>query len=424
MSRILIKKARLVDPSQHLDRTGDILIEKGRIKAVGEDLFELEAQVIDARGLVASPSFVDLHVHLRDPGQEYKEDLGSGMRCAVAGGFTTLVCMPNTTPPIDTPEVAQYILRKSEDLGLCRVLPAGAITKGRKGRELVDFYALKRAGCVAFTDDGAPLMDSKLMERALELTAQLGSFVMNHCEDDRLAYGHINEGYVSSLLGIASRSASAEDVLVARDCILAYHTGGHIHLQHLSSSLSLELVRFFKEKGARVTCEVNPYHLLFTERELLSSYALAKVNPPLRKEEDRKALLEGLKDGTIDCIATDHAPHAVWEKGQIEKAMPGMIGLQTALPMMLELVREEVISLSRMVELLSCRPARILGIDSCGTLKEGTRANLVLFDPEKEWVLEEKTNYSKSQNTPLWKRRLRGKVMYTIFEGRLVYQDV
>lgn len=424
MSRILIKKARLVDPSQHLDRTGDILIEKGRIKAVGEDLFELEAQVIDARGLVASPSFVDLHVHLRDPGQEYKEDLGSGMRCAVAGGFTTLVCMPNTTPPIDTPEVAQYILRKSEDLGLCRVLPAGAITKGRKGRELVDFYALKRAGCVAFTDDGAPLMDSKLMERALELTAQLGSFVMNHCEDDRLAYGHINEGYVSSLLGIASRSASAEDVLVARDCILAYHTGGHIHLQHLSSSLSLELVRFFKEKGARVTCEVNPYHLLFTERELLSSYALAKVNPPLRKEEDRKALLEGLKEGTIDCIATDHAPHAVWEKGQIEKAMPGMIGLQTALPMMLELVREEVISLSRMVELLSCRPARILGIDSCGTLKEGTRANLVLFDPEKEWVLEEKTNYSKSQNTPLWKRRLRGKVMYTIFEGRLVYQDV
>ncbi|MCS6998909.1 MAG: dihydroorotase [Aquificaceae bacterium] len=424
MSRILIKKARLVDPSQHLDRTGDILIEKGRIKAVGEDLFELEAQVIDARGLVASPSFVDLHVHLRDPGQEYKEDLGSGMRCAVAGGFTTLVCMPNTTPPIDTPEVAQYILRKSEDLGLCRVLPAGAITKGRKGKELVDFYALKRAGCVAFTDDGAPLMDSKLMERALELTAQLGSFVMNHCEDDRLAYGHINEGYVSSLLGIASRSASAEDVLVARDCILAYHTGGHIHLQHLSSSLSLELVRFFKEKGARVTCEVNPYHLLFTERELLSSYALAKVNPPLRKEEDRKALLEGLKEGTIDCIATDHAPHAVWEKGQIEKAMPGMIGLQTALPMMLELVREEVISLSRMVELLSCRPARILGIDSCGTLKEGTRANLVLFDPEKEWVLEEKTNYSKSQNTPLWKRRLRGKVMYTIFEGRLVYQDV
>lgn len=407
-----------------MDSLKDILIEKGRIKAIGDDIFELEAQVIDANGLIACPSFVDLHVHLRDPGQEYKEDLESGMKCAVAGGFTTLVCMPNTKPAIDSPEVAQYIRRKSEDIGLCKVLPAGAITKGRRGQELVDFYALKEAGCVAFTDDGSPLMDSNLMEKALKLTSQLGSFVMNHCEDDRLAYGHVNDGYVSSLFGLYARPASAEDILVARDCILAYHTGGHIHIQHISSRLSLEIVRFFKEKGAKVSCEVNPYHLLYTEEELLKSHAKAKVNPPLRREEDRKALLSAIKDGTIDCVATDHAPHADWEKGQIEKAMPGIIGLQTALPMMLELVREGVISLSRMVELMSYKPAKILGLEDCGSLKEGSKANMVIFDMEREWVLEENTNHSKSKNTPLWGKRLKGKVLYTIFEGRIVYKDV
>lgn len=424
MSKILIKKARVIDPCQKVDHVKDILIEKGRIKAIGDNLFELETQVIEAKGLIACPSFIDLHLHLRDPGQEYKEDLESGMRCAVAGGFTHIVCMPNTKPPIDSPEVAQYIIKKAEDIGLCRVLPAGAITKGRKGQELVDFYQLKKAGCVAFTDDGSPLMDSRLMEKALKLTNQLGSFIMNHCEDDKLAYGHVNEGKISSLLGIAARPASAEDILVSRDCILAYHTGGHIHIQHLSSSLSLDIIRFFKEKGAKITCEVNPYHLLFNEEELLSSYANAKVNPPLRQEGHRRALLEALRDGTIDCIATDHAPHALWEKTSLEKAMPGMIGLQTALPMMLTLVREGYISLMRMVELMSCAPAKILGIDDCGCIKEGSKANLVIFDMEKEWILNEDTNFSKSKNTPLWGKVLKGKVIYTIFEGKLVYKDV
>lgn len=424
MSKILIRKGRLIDPLQGLDAEKDILIEKGKIKAIGDELFELEAQIIEAKGLIVCPAFVELHAHLRDPGQEYKEDLESGSRCAVAGGYTTVVCMPNTSPPIDSPETAKYIIHKAEKIGLCRVLPAGTLTKGRKGRELSDFYALKQAGCVAFTDDGSPLMDSKLMEKALELTAQLGSFVMNHCEDDRLAYGHINDGYVSSLTGLASRPASAEDLLVARDCVLAYRTGGHIHIQHLSSSLSVDIIRFFKEKGARITCEVNPYHLLFTEEELLRSYSRAKVNPPLRKEEDRKALLEALKDGTIDCVATDHAPHAPHEKGLLERAMPGMIGLQTALPMMLSLVREGFISLKKMIELMSCAPSRILRLEDCGNIKEGSKANLVLFDPDKEWMLEEGTNLSKSKNTPLWGKVLKGKVLYTIFEGRMVYRDV
>lgn len=424
MSKLLIKKGRLIDPSQKLDKVGDLLIEKGEIKAIGEDIFEFEAQVIDAKGLIVCPGFVDLHVHLRDPGQEYKEDIQSGAKCAVAGGFTTVVCMPNTNPPIDSPEVAQYVVQKAKSVGLCRVLPAGALTKGRKGQELTDFYALKKAGCVALTDDGAPLMDSRLMQRALELAGQLGLLVMNHCEDDRLAYGHINEGYVSALLGLSSRPASAEDILVARDCILSYHTGSRLHVQHLSSALAVDIIRFFKDKGAPVSCEVNPYHLLFSEKELLSSYSDAKVNPPLRREEDIKALLKALQDQTIDCIATDHAPHAVWEKARLDSAMPGMIGLQTALPLALELVRRGYIDLARMVELLSCNPARLLNLEKCASLRVGSRANITIFDPEKEWVLNEDTNLSKSKNTPLWGKVLKGKVVYTIYEGRVVYRDV
>lgn len=226
------------------------------------------------------------------------------------------------------------------------------------------------------------------------------------------------------MLGLYSRPASAEDVLVARDCILAYHTGGHVHIQHLSSRLSVEIIRFFKEKEAKITCEVNPYHLLYTEEELLRSYSKVKVNPPLRKDKDIKALFEGLKDGTVDCVATDHAPHAVWEKGHIEKAMPGIIGLQTALPIMLEIVRKGFIDLTRMVELMSYNPAKILKLEDFGSLKEGLKANMVIFDMEREWRLNDKTNISKSKNTPLWDKTLKGKVLYTIFEGRIVYQDV
>lgn len=424
MSKLLIKRGRIIDPSQKLDTVGDILIEKGRIKTVGENLFELETQIIDAKGLVVCPAFVDLHAHLRDPGETYKEDIESASRCAVAGGFTTVVCMPNTKPPVDRPEVAQYIIDKARRVGLCQVIPSGTLTKGREGKELSDFYALKQAGCLTLTDDGSPLMDARLMQRALELAGQLGLLVMNHCEDDSLAYGHINEGYVSSLLGVSSRPAEAEDILVARDLILSYRTGISIHIQHLSSALSVELIRYFKEKGARVSCEVNPYHLLFSERELLKSGANAKVNPPLRREEDRLALLEALKDGTVDCIATDHAPHAGWEKGRIESAKAGMIGLQTALPLALELVRQGHISLMRMIDLMSCKPAKILGLEGCATLKVGSKANITIFDPEKVWTLNESTNLSKSRNTPLWDRELKGKVVYTIFEGKVVYRDV
>ena len=422
MIKHIIKGGLVVDPSQELLGIYDILIEGDRIKRIEEEVFEPEAEIIDAKGLVVAPGFVDLHVHFRDPGQTYKEDLLSGSKCAVAGGYTTVVCMPNTDPPIDTPQTAEYVIAKANCYGLCNVLPAGTITKGRQGKELSDFYSLKEAGCVAFTDDGSPVMDSGIMRRAIELTAQLGSFVMNHCEDDSLATGAINEGEVSALLGISSRPPEAEDLLNARDCILAYYTGGHVHIQHLTTALGVDIVRYFKGKGAKITCEVNPNHLLFTEEEVLKSGADARVNPPLRKEEDRKALLEALTDGTIDCIATDHAPHSTHEKGRLDSALPGIIGLQTALPIMLELVAREHLSLLKMVELMSTNPARILGIEG-GTLKEGAKADIVIFDLKKEWVLNEETSFSKSKNTPLWGKKLTGKVIYTIKGGKLVHKD-
>ncbi len=422
MIRHLIKGGMVIDPSQGLLGIYDVLIEGDRVKRIEEEIFEPEAEIIDAKGLIVAPGFVDLHVHFRDPGQTYKEDILSGSKSAVAGGFTTVVCMPNTEPPIDSPETAEYVRAKANCWGICNVLPAGTITKGRRGRELSDFYALKEAGCVAFTDDGSPVMDSRIMRRALELSAQLGVPIMNHCEDDSIAVGSVNEGEVSALLGLSTRPPEAEDVLNARDCVLSYHTGGHIHIQHLTTSLGVDMVRYFKDKGAKVTCEVNPNHLLFTEEEVLRSGADARINPPLRKEEDREALRKALSDGTVDCIATDHAPHASFEKGIVENALPGMIGLQTALPIMLELVSREYLSLIKLVELMSTNPARIIGIPA-GTLKEGSPADIVIFDLKKEWVLNEETNFSKSRNTPLWGRTLTGKVIYTIKGGKLVYKD-
>lgn len=422
MLKLLLKKGYVIDPSQGIEGIYDILIENGKIKKIDKEIFEPKAEILSAQGYIVAPGFIDIHVHFRDPGQTYKEDIESGSRAAVAGGFTTVVCMPNTNPPIDNPQTANYVIEKGKEVGLCRVFPAGAITKGRKGKELADYYALKKAGCVAFTDDGSPVEDSSLMRKAMELIAQLDSVVLDHCEDDKLAYGTINEGRVSALLGISERSKEAEEIHVARDCILAYHTGARVHIQHLTTELALDIVKYFKEKGVKVSCEVNPHHLVFTEEELLRSGANAKVNPPLRSERDRKALIKGVQEGIIDCFATDHAPHQTFEKELLEFASPGMIGLQTALPVALELYRTGVISLKRVIEMFTIKPAEILKLPY-GTLKEGSPADIVVFDPNKEWVLNEETNFSKSRNTPLWGKTLKGKVIYTIKEGKIVYKD-
>ncbi len=422
MLKGLLKKGYVIDPSQGLEGVYDILIENGKVKKIDKEIFEPEAEILNVDGYIVAPGFIDIHVHFRDPGQTYKEDIESGSRTAVAGGFTTVVCMPNTNPPIDNPQTASYVLEKGKKLGLCRVLPAGTITKGRKGKELADYYSLKNAGCVAFTDDGSPVEDSSLMRKAMELVAQLDSVILDHCEDDKLAYGAINEGKVSALLGLSERSPEAEEIHVARDCILAYRTGARVHIQHITTELALDIVRHFKEKGAPVSCEVNPNHLLFTEEEILHSGANARVNPPLRTEKDREALIKGIQEGGIDCFATDHAPHQSFEKELVEFASPGIIGLQTALPMALELYRMGVISLKKMIEMFTLKPAEILKLPY-GTLREGSPADIVIFDPDKEWVLNEETNLSKSKNTPLWGKTLKGKVIYTIKEGKVVYQD-
>ncbi len=422
MLKLIVKNGYIIDPSQNLEGEFDILVENGIVKEIDKNILVPEAEIIDARGLIVSPGFIDIHVHLRDPGQTYKEDIHSGCMCAVAGGFTTIVCMPNTNPPVDNPSVVKYILAKAEKIGICRVLPAGAITKGRKGKELADFYALKEAGCVAFTDDGNPVMDSSVMRRAMEISAELDTVILDHCEDDKLAYGAINEGEVSALLGLSERDPSAEDIQIARDGILAHYTGAKVHIQHLTTSFGVELVKYFKDKGVKITCEVNPNHLTFTEKEILTSGARARVNPPLRKEEDRRKLIEAVREGVIDCFATDHAPHATFEKELVEFSSPGIIGLQTALPMALNLYREGVISLKKVVEMFTVNPAKILNLPY-GTLKVGSPADITVFDPNKEWILNEETNFSKSKNTPLWGKILRGKVIYTIKEGKVVYKD-
>ncbi len=420
--KILLKGGRVVDPCINIDDELDILIEGDRIREVGKDINVKGIEVFDVKGKVVVPGFIDLHVHLRDPGQTYKEDIESGLKCAVAGGFTTILCMPNTNPPVDTAETVKYIIDKAERVGLCEVLPCGTVTKGRKGKELSNMYLLKEAGCIAFTDDGSPVQDALLMKRALQIAKQLDTFIMNHCEDDSISYGHINEGYIHALTGIAPRSPEAEEIMIARDCILSLKTEGHIHIQHVSSSLSVEIIRHFKDKGAPITAEVNPMHLYFTEEVIKEVGSNGKVNPPLRREEDKIALIEALREGIIDCVATDHAPHAPHEKGLIEESMPGMIGLQTALPIMLELKRQGYFTLNDIVRFMSCNPARIISKKDHG-IHPGNPANLTVFDENKEWILDENTNYSKSRNTPLWKRRMKGKVIMTIYMGKVVFKD-
>ena len=425
MGKLLIKGGFVVDPSQNLEGLADILIEDGKISKIEKNIPPSgDEEVIDARSMVVAPAFVDPHAHLRDPGQTYKEDIESGSKAAVFGGFTTVVSMPNTSPTTDTPAMVEYQILKAQKVGLIRLLPAGAITVGRKGEKLTDFNALKKAGAVALTDDGTTLTDESLFKTALCWASDLGLLVMDHAELPSLSKGHLNEGKVSSLLGIAGRSRSAEAIAVARDGILAQETGAKIHIQHISAKESVELIKFFKDKGVNITAEVNPNHLLLTEEAILKYGSLAKVNPPLRTEEDRKALIQALAEGIIDCIGTDHAPHAHWEKKKpLDQAPPGMLGFQIALPTLVKLYNEGLITLKRLVEVLSTAPARILGLyPELGTLKVGTTADVVIFDLKHEWVFDEKTNPSKSNNSPFMGQKLVGKVFYTIKEGKVVYK--
>lgn len=421
---MLIKNVRIVSPGNGLDKLGNIVISDGKIMQVGDlntEAGEFDT-VIDGAGLVAAPGLVDVHVHFRDPGLKYKEDIHTGAKAAAKGGFTTVVCMANTKPPVDNTETLEYVIEEGKKTGI-HVLQAAAVTKGLAGKELTDMETLKAHGAAGFTDDGIPIMDETLLKTAMEEAVRLDMPLSFHEEDPAFIVNNgINHGAVSEELGIYGSPALAEDSLVARDCMIALHTGAAVDIQHISSAGAVRMVKLAKELGANVYAEVTPHHFTLTEKAVLEHGTLAKMNPPLRTEADRLAILEGLKDGTIDMIATDHAPHSAEEKAKpLTQAPSGIIGLETALGLAVtNLVRPGHLSLLELMEKMSLNPAKLYRLDG-GSVEEGKAADLVLFDPDEEWTVGEFA--SKSSNSPFVGSRLYGKVKYTICDGKIVYCD-
>jgi len=424
MSRYLIQGGRVIDPANNIDDTLDVLIENGKIEAVGKHL-AADAEVIDASGMIVAPGLVDMHVHLRDPGRTDEETVETGLRAAAKGGFTSIACMPNTDPVTDSASVVEYIQRQAKDAGFGNVFPFGAITHGLAGERLSEMGELIQAGAVGFSDDGKCVMNSQLMRRALEYTRMWGKPVISHAEDELLARnGQINEGYWSTVLGLKGIPSAAEEVIIARDIILAELTGGKLHIAHLSTAGSLDLVKRAKEHGVNVTCEVTPHHLILTDENLQGYDTNFKVNPPLRTAADIEALRKGLKDGIIDAIASDHAPHARHEKEmEFDYAPFGMIGLETTLGLILtELVDGGVLSLGGAIAKMSAGPSRILGIPK-GSLGIGGDADLIVIDTNA--ILEVSANKfeSKSINSPYVGRTLKGVVKDVFTAGEPVIKD-
>jgi dihydroorotase len=443
VTSIAIRGGRVVDPANNVDAVADVLITDGHIAAVSSNAGKDAGETIDATGLVVSPGFVDIHTHLRQPGFEHKETIASGTLAAARGGFTTVCAMPNTEPPIDSAASVEFIVRTAQAEGAVRVLPIACVTRGRAGRELADLAELAEAGAVAFSDDGSPVADAHLMRRALEYAGMLGLPVIDHCEDPALAAGGVmHEGWVSTRLGLRGVPASAEESMIARDIALAVETGGHVHLAHVSTTGSIDLIRAAKARAVPVSAEVTPHHLALTHEAVLlgtgesrdvpsSAVATAlkaalaydtsaKVNPPLRTAADTQGCVAALSDGTLDCIATDHAPHATQDKlCEFDAAAFGISGLETALGLSLT-----VLPLETTIRALTIAPVRTLGLDrrteGLGTLSTGAPADVVMIDPDSEWTVEPELFASKGRNTPLTGRKLRGRVMTTIYAGRVV----
>ena len=423
---ILSKNGRVIDPAKGTDDVMDIVIDGGKIKAMGHypENGEYET-VIDASGLTVGPGLIDVHVHFRDPGLTYKEDIGTGAAAAKKGGFTTVVTMANTKPPVDSEETVRYVLEEGKKTGI-HVLPAACVSVGMKGQELTDMDALKAAGAVGFTDDGIPLMDQKLVRQAMLKAKELDVPLSFHEEDPAfISENGIHAGEAAKALGIQGSPALAEDALVARDCMLALHTGASVNIQHISSVNSVRMVKLAKELGADVTAEVTPHHFTLTESAVLEHGAMAKMNPPLRTEKDRLGIIEGIKDGSIDMIATDHAPHSAEEKAvePVWKAPSGIIGLETALALaMTNLVKPGHLTMVQLMEKMSLNPAKLYRFDK-GSVAEGADADLVIFDENERWTVTEDDIASKSHNTPFIGAELYGRVKYTICGGRIVYED-
>ncbi|HTP64626.1 MAG TPA: dihydroorotase [Geobacteraceae bacterium] len=421
---LLIKGGRVIDPSQGIDEILDIRVEDGRIRELGKGMKAgAGAEVVDAAGLLVTPGLIDMHVHLRDPGFEYKEDIVSGSRAAAAGGFTSVACMPNTKPINDCRAVTTYIIEKARAEALVNVFPVGAITVGSKGEELVEMADLRGAGCVALSDDGRPVTDAGRMRLALEAARDAGIPVISHAEELSLAgSGVMNEGAVSRELGVKGIPWVAEDVAVARDVYLAELTGSPIHIAHVSTAGSVRIIRNAKARGVQVTCETAPHYFSLTEEAVRLRKGNAKMNPPLRTSADVAAIREGLADGSIDVIATDHAPHQGHEKEvPLDKAMNGIIGLETSLSLALRLVEEKIIDLATMIGKMAVKPALILGLDR-GTLQVGRPADVTIIDPGLEWVVEADELASKSKNSPWLGEKMRGKAVCTIVGGKPVYK--
>ena len=423
----LIKNGQVIDPANQLDGSFDILINNGKIEAIepqgkisGSKLKDVP--VIDAKNCVVAPGFCDMHVHFREPGHEYKETIETGSASAAAGGFSTVAVMPNTSPVNDNRSITELIFSQARKTNLVNVLPIGAITKGLKGESLSDMGELKEAGCIGYSDDGRPVMDSELMRRAFEYSRMFGLPCIQHSEIlDLTQGGCMNEGIISTELGLKGMPVEAEDIMVFRDICLLRKTGGRLHVAHISSGGAVELVRQAKAKGLPVTCEVAPHHFTLTEEACRNYDTNAKMSPPLRTHEDLELIKEGLRDGTIDIIATDHAPHGLADKQmEFSKACFGIVGLETALPLTLKMVDEKVITLQKAVDLLTQQPCRLFNLNK-GNLGVGKDADIVIFNPKTQYTIEPEKFKSRSKNSPYKGWKVRGKVLHTLVAGKTVY---
>ena len=427
---IRIRGGRVLDPARGIDRVQDLWLDQGRVAGLGEDApaalrNRTDVEVIDATGAIVAPGLVDIHVHLREPGQEEKETIETGTAAAARGGFTTIACMPNTSPPLDDRPHVEYVVRRARESGLARVLPIAAVTKGQMGEALTEMEDLVDAGAVAFSDDGKPVKNAEIMRRALELTRPLGVPIIQHAEDpDLKGSGVMHEGWVSTRLGLKGIPDAAESVMVARDALLAELTGGRVHVAHISAARTVDIIRKAKARGIRITGETTPHHLILTDEAVSGYDTNTKMNPPLRSTRDREALIEGVVDGTIDCLATDHAPHTDIEKdNDFDTAPFGIVGLETALGIYLKaLVDPKHLSLSDLILRMTRRPLEALG-RAGGTLEAGFDADVTVFDPSQQWTVRAADFASKSRNTPFDGWNLSGRILLTVVGGRVTYRS-
>ncbi len=423
--KILLKGARVVDHKNKLDGKMDILLEDEKIAKINTEINEEADKIVDCTDYIIIPGMIDMHCHLREPGFEQKETIETGSKSAVAGGFTTICPMPNTKPVPDNVETLKMIIEKAKNVNLCNVLPFASITKGELGEELVDFNAMKDAGAIAFSDDGLPVVNSKIMREGMIKANEVGSFTSAHCEEKSVAKGAINAGPVAEKLGVEGVLPEAEEIMAARDIVLAETNNIHAHICHISTKTSKNMIRDAKKRGVQVTCETCPHYFSLTVDKVLEKGVNAKMNPPLREEKDRLAIIEGLKEGTIDAIITDHAPHAEEEKNQgLATAPNGIIGFETALSCeIMNLIDTGDLTYDDLVRVTSYNPAKLLGLESKGAIEEGFDADLTIFDPNKEYIYTKDMVVSKSKNSPFIDGKMKGKVMYTIVGGRIVYQE-